>query len=121
MDAISRSRQLVREAFQLPGKWKNIAEAEALLSEALASDPNNTLTLTCLGTVLCDEGQYARAAELLQRAVTLGSSDRNTFFALAVATMNISTQEEARPLFARAGELQAMAQSWEAYFDGQAQ
>jgi len=98
-----------------------LAEAETLLFQAVAADPTDVPALTCPGVVLCDEGKYQQAIEVLSRAEALGSMDRNTFHALAVATMNTSTHEEAMQIFARAAVLEAPDGTWEAYYDPQAQ
>ena len=122
MSTVEACKSLVREAFVSPDKWQsNLARAEESLSEALAGDPANPLLLTCLGAVLCDQGQHARAAQVLRRAVEHGSQDRNTYFNLAVAVLSCGTHEEAMRLFSRARSLQPSSQSWEAYFDPQAQ
>lgn len=121
MSTIDACKALVQEAFSSPGKWvSNLARAEALLSAEVAREPMNTLLLTCLGTVLCDQGQHGRAVEVLSRAVDLGSSDRNTFFGLGVAVLNSGSHEEAMEFFAKARLLEPSPQSWEAYFDPQA-
>ncbi|MNY53447.1 hypothetical protein D3C86_1892070 [compost metagenome] len=91
-----------------------------MLSKALVESPGNVLTLTCLGAVLSDQGKHKEAASALRRAVELGSTDRNTFFNLGVATMNFSTRAKAMSAFRGADGLQASPQSWPAYFDAQA-
>lgn len=121
LDLISASRSLVEEASSKPGKWAaNLASAEAMLSKALIEVPGNVLALTCLGTVLSDQGKHKQAADVLERAVELGSTDRNTYFNLGVARMNYDTHENAMAAFRDAEGRQASPWSWEAYFDAQA-
>ncbi|MGJ7555801.1 hypothetical protein ACSFBI_17525 [Variovorax sp. RB3P1] len=121
LDIISASRSLVEEAWKQPDKWEaNLTSAEALLARALVEVPGNVLASTCLGAVLCDRGEHKKAASVLQRAVELGSTDRNTYFNLGVAKMNCGAAEEAMASFRRAEGLQPSRLSWEAYFDPQA-
>lgn len=91
-----------------------------MLSKALLEVPGNILALTCLGAVLSDQGKHERAAAVLERAVALGSTDRNTYFNLGVARMNYDTHEKAMAAFRDAEGRQASPSSWEAYFDAQA-
>lgn len=121
LDVISLSRSLVEEAWNNPDKWEaNLASAEALLSKALVESPDDVLALTCLGAVLSDQGKHEEAASVLKRAIELGSTDRNTFFNLGVATMNFGTRAKAMSAFRGAEGLQASPLSWTAYFDAQA-
>ncbi|MNL05823.1 hypothetical protein D3C87_1264370 [compost metagenome] len=120
-DFISISRSLVEDAWKKPEKWEaNLASAQAMLSKVLVESPDNVLALTCLGAVLSDQGKHEEAASALKRAVELGSTDRNTFFNLGVATMNFGTRAKAMSAFRGAEELQASPLSWTAYFDAQA-
>lgn len=118
LDIISASRSLVEEAWKQPDKWEaNLSSAEAMLAKALIEAPDNVLALTCLGAVLSDQGEHPKAASALQRAVELGSTDRNTYFNLGVARMNCGTHERAMASFREAKDLQPSPLSWEAYFD----
>jgi Flp pilus assembly protein TadD len=121
MSAIETSKFLVQEAFSSPGKYaNNLARAEELLLGALAQEPDDTLLLTGLGAVLCDQGKHAKATTVLRRAVELGSVDRNTFFNLGVSILNSGTHKEAMTFLSKAKSLAPSPQSWEAYFDPQA-
>lgn len=121
LEIISASRSLVEEAWKQPDKWdENLISAAAMLASALIEVPGNVLALTCLGAVLCDRGEHKKASFVLQRAVELGSTDRNTYLNLGVAKMNCGANEEARASFRRAEGLQPSSLSWEAYFDPQA-
>lgn len=121
LDLISASRSLVEEAWRKPDKWAaNLASAEAMLSKVLLEVPGNALALTCLGAVLSDQGKHEKAAAVLERAVELGSTDRNTYFNLGVARMNYDTHEKAMAAFRDAEGRQTSPWSWEAYFDAQA-
>jgi Flp pilus assembly protein TadD len=121
MNAIETAKSLAMEALSAPEKYaSNLAWAEQLLLEALAQDPDDTLLLTGLGTVLCDLGKHEKATTVLRRAVELGSVDRNTFFNLGVAILNSGTHEEAMSFLSKANSLAPSSHSWEAYFDPQA-
>jgi len=118
MKTVDTCKLLVEEAFVAPEKWEsNFSQAQELLSTALVEDPANPLLLTCLGTVLCDQGKHEQAMQALRNAVKYGSQDRNTFFNLGVAVLNVGNHEEAMQLFSKACLLQPSDQSWEAYFD----
>ena len=122
MQTISTCSQLVKEAWTSPEKSQgNYALAEKLLREAAAMEKSSALVLTCFGAVLCDQTKYEEAAVVLAEAATLGSKDRNTYFNLGVALVNTTTHEEAMVAFSKAKQLVADSESWEAYFDPQAQ
>lgn len=122
MNPVSTSRALVQESFANAGKWNaNMAEAESLLTSALNESSDDITALTCLGAVLCDQAKYQRATDMLKKAVELGSTDRNTYFNLGVALFAHAAQEEAMDAFRRAQSLDASPETWEAYFDPQAQ
>jgi Tfp pilus assembly protein PilF len=115
---ISASRALVEKAWSTPGVGpEDFAPAEALLRGELARDPKDVLTLTCLGTVLCDEMKYAEAGVFLRQAIELGSRDRNTFESLGVQQMYLGSRKQAQATFRRARRLKPDPRSWAAYFD----
>ena len=121
MSALEASKTLVQSAFSPPSAWAtNLARARALIEAALEQAPADTLLLTALGAVLCDQGKHEDAVAALRRAAELGSADRNTYFNLAVAILNAGNHEEAMTYFAKANTLSASAQTWEAYLDPQA-
>jgi Flp pilus assembly protein TadD len=95
-----------------------LEEARSLLQDALRENPNDTLLLTCYGAVLSDLGQHFYAEQTLVKAVDLGSQDRNTFFNLAVALMNLEGRRaSAETWFKKAAAAVKDERSWEAYFD----
>ena len=119
---LSVCRMLIGEAWSFNAKWHaNYAAAEKRLREELSRQENDVVLLTFLGAVLCDRTRYAEAMRLLQMAVQLGSSDRNTYFNLGVALLNAATHEEAMLSFKRAQQFSADPRSLAAYFDPQAQ
>jgi Flp pilus assembly protein TadD len=69
---------------------------------------------------LSDQGHHRDAAEVLKRAASLDSQDRNTYFNLGVAILNCGSHEEAMSWFTKAKSMHADSESWEAYFDPQA-
>lgn len=118
MNPTQEAKRLVDDAFGGSGNWdRNYARARALIEAALESDPDNITLLTCLGAILSDTGQHAQAVPVLKRAVKLGSTDRHTYFNLAVATLNRGSHVRADKLFAQAAGLQGGSETWEAYFD----
>jgi len=122
MNAVTESRTLVQDAFANPKSWaSSMATAEAVLRKALNDVPDDVALLTCLGAVLCDQGKHRHAAELLEKAVRLGSTDRNTHYNLGVALLASARPAQATAAFKRAKGFTASPRTWEAYFDAQAQ
>lgn len=120
MNAIREAKRLVRECYREPGKWsRNYSRASALIRSELRKDPRNTVLLICMGTLLSDQGRHKKAAEVLKKAVKLGTEDRNAYFNLAVATLNCGSYPQAMAYFRRAGKFKPEPQTWEAYFDPQ--
>jgi len=114
------AKRLVDEAWQDTRRWKeNFARAQALLESALKAQPDDTLLLTCYGTVLSDCGFHEAAIAALKRAVQLGAADRNVYFNLGVALMNSAARRGAMKYFNRAAGLEVRPDTWEAYFDPQ--
>ena len=97
-----------------------LGNAWTILQHALVNEPTSIPLLTCQGAVACDQGDYAGARLLLERALALGSSDGNTGFNLGVALFNTGEATLARRQFARASTQSADPQTWAAYFDPQA-
>lgn len=97
----------------------NYAKAIALLHEALAIDPDSVVSLINLGAALSDIGKHRQALDVLRRAKTIGSDDRNLYFNIGVAMMNISasTRGRAGTFFKKAGDLKPSPHTLEAYFD----
>ena len=95
-----------------------LAAACSLLEEALKAKPDDTLLLTCYCAALSDLGRFLDAERILMKAVQLGSKERNTFFNLGVACMNINSRRNgAETWFKKAAQLSPDDQSWEAYID----
>lgn len=97
-----------------------LATATATLEAALSGHSEDPLLLTGLGAVACDRAQYARAREVLQRALALGSDDRHAAFNLGVALLNTGRTAQARAAFEQARTMAASPFTWEAWFDPQA-
>lgn len=98
-----------------------LCNARTLLQHALATQPKSIPLLTCLGAVACDQGEHAEARVLLEQALALGSTDRNTVFNMGVALLNTGETTLAGKHFFRASAQPADPQTWAAYFDPQAQ
>ena len=119
---LARARALVQAALMDPDRCDaHLAAAEALLAVVAEKAQDRVAALTCLGAVLCDRANYPRAVEVLQRAVGLGSQDRNTYFNLGIALLNSGKRRQAMACFRQASLLRASPLSWEAYFDPHAQ
>jgi Flp pilus assembly protein TadD len=115
--AAREARRLVDEIWRDMRKFTaNYRRAQALLRSALARERNNTLLLTCLGTILSDVGRHREAVVLLKRAMALGATDRHTVFNLGVATLNAGNHAGAMRLFRKASG-RPRPGTWEAYFD----
>jgi Tfp pilus assembly protein PilF len=109
---------MIQEIWQSSNLWtQNCAKARTLLERVVAVDGDNNLALTCLGAVLSDQGSHLEAVQVLRKAVSNGSRDRNTYFNLAVAVMHTAARGEAKRWFRKAEALKADPESWEAYFD----
>ena len=120
MTPIDRARQLIEETWIDTTKWEaNMKAAHEILEMAAAADPADAATLVCLGAVLSDRGKPQEAVEVLEKAIKLGSTDRNAYRNLAIALMDcdIAGRERAPSVFKKAEEFEASPQTWEAYFD----
>lgn len=121
-DALAASKALMQELHSDTCRWDaNMAAAEAVLRRAVAQSPQHVATLTCLGAVLCDQGNYQEAVTLLDLAVKLGSSDSHTHYNLGVALLGHAQPGKARAAFKKAQGYPASALTWQAYFDPQTQ
>ena len=121
-DALAASKALMQELHSDTSRWDaNMAAAEAVLRRALAQSPQDVATLTCLGAVLCDQGNYQEAVTLLDLAVKLGSGDSHTHYNLGVVLLGHAQPGKARAAFKKAQGYPASALTWQAYFDPQAQ
>lgn len=119
-DCVGLARALWKLAWRSPMSYQPLQEARAILETSLVADQGDVIALTCLGAVLCDLHLYARAREYLERAVHLGSTDRNTFFNLYVAMLDGETMEDARAALNKGAHFERNPLTWEAYFDAQA-
>lgn len=120
--AIVEAKRLVEELWRDTSRWdKNLIKAQQILEQALQSNQDDLALLTGLGTVLCDRARYEEATVVLGKAIRLGSIDRNTHYAMAVATFNTEGHSVGLARFQAAAKLEPSADTWEAYFDPQAQ
>ena len=118
---LAQAKLLVEETWNDSSKWSaNLSAAQHLLENALLAAPSDVGLLTGIGSVLCDQAQYSKAAPILERAIQLASTDANTYYALAVASFNIGGQSKGAALFRKAAELKPSQSTWQAYFDPQA-
>ncbi|UQV44723.1 tetratricopeptide repeat protein [Janthinobacterium lividum] len=121
MDAIAASKAHIKLAEGDAGQWDvHMAAAEAVLRSALQAAQQDTALLTCLGAVLCDQGKYREAVNLLETALKLGSTDCHTHYNLGVALAGLAKPRKAMAQFGKAQGLAASRLTWTAYFDPQA-
>ncbi|QKY02764.1 tetratricopeptide repeat protein [Janthinobacterium lividum] len=122
MDAIAASRTHIQLAEGDAGQWEaHMASAEAVLRSALQAARQDTALITCLGAVLCDQGKYRDAVNVLETALKLGSTDSHTHYNLGVALAGLAKPRKAMAQFGKAQSLAASSLTWTAYFDPQAQ
>ena len=99
-----------------------LSRAQKILLSALETDPESIELLTCLGAVYLDEGDPGRARTFLQKAVSLGSRDSNTYFNLGLAITQQRPHREVDQLlgykfFHKEKRLRGSSATWRAYFD----
>ncbi|QDT25682.1 tetratricopeptide repeat protein [Gimesia panareensis] len=101
---------------------KNYLEAIECFHKVLNLDPLNTDALINLGAALSDLGNHQEALKYYHRAEEAGSVDRNLFYNIGVAMMNIDqfTRQEAPKYFQLAADKEPSKKTREAYFDPQA-
>lgn len=104
-----------------PNEKVQLKEAEDLLITLVSDFPENTLVLTNIGALKCDQGKYEEAIVFLKKAESIGSADRNLYLNIAIAMLNISaqTRANAKALFKKAESFKADELSLVAYFDPQ--
>lgn len=117
---VASARALVDQAWSSPMSYEPLRKARALLENLLKKDQDDVIVLTCLGAVLCDLHLRSEARVFLEKAVRLGSTDRNTFFNLYVAMLDSTTREDAESAFDRGEHFERNASTWAAYFDAHA-
>ena len=126
MDAITASKAYIKLAEGDAGQWDaHMAAAETVLRSALQADRQtdrqDTALLTCLGAVLCDQGKYREAVNVLETALTLASTNSHTHYNLGVALAGLAKPRKAMAQFGKAQGLAPSSLTWTAYFDPQAQ
>ncbi|MGY0034866.1 hypothetical protein [Pedobacter sp. NJ-S-72] len=104
-----------------PNSSVHLKQAEDILTDLLLSFPENTLVLTNIGMLLCDQGKYEEALMHLKKAELIGTFDKNLYLNIGIAMMNISaeTRERAPDYFKKAKDLDDAELSIVAYFDPQ--
>lgn len=97
----------------------NYLAAIECFHKVLALDPLNTDALVNLGSALSDLGNQQEALKYYHRAEEAGSVDRNLFYNIGVAMMNIDqfTRQEAPKYFQLAATKEPSKNTREAYFD----
>ena len=82
-----------------------LAEGEATLKRALASNPNNAASLTLLGVVKVRQHKYDEALDLLSQSAQLDPQNANTFQYLGVTLVEKGLRQPAESAFRRAIQL----------------
>lgn len=117
---LSKGNKFYDEVWKDTSLWeKNYKKAIECFEEALKLDPNNVIALTNLGACFSDCGKHNKALSVLRKAENIGSNDKNLYFNIGVALMNINstTRQDAKKYFEKATSLQKNSLSIEAYFD----
>jgi Flp pilus assembly protein TadD len=118
MTPIKRAKQLVEQSWN-SDDLRGLDTARSILEEAIAANPKDAALLVCLGAVLSDRGEHGLAVSTLEKAIELGSVDRNAYRNLAIALMNCDSDGRRRAMgvFKKANEMNPSPETWEAYFD----
>lgn len=118
MTHIRRAKQLVDQSWT-SNDLRSLDAARGILEEAVAANPEDTSLLVCLGAVLSDRGEHVLAVAVLEKAIELGSVDRNAHRNLAIALMNCDSagRRRAMGIFKKADKMNPSPETWEAYFD----
>src|SRR5262249_24144984 len=113
-----RARQLVDQSWS-SNDLRSLDTARGILEEAIAANPQDTTLLVCLGAVLSDRGDHTLAISVLEKAIELGSVDRNAYRNLAIALMNCDSDGRRRAMgvFKKSKKMTPSPETWEAYFD----
>jgi Flp pilus assembly protein TadD len=70
-----------------------------MLREVLAADPKNELALFNMGMLSIQSGQFAKAAEWLEKLVAVNDKHLQGQLLLGVAYMNVGQKDKARQQF----------------------
>lgn len=81
---------------------KRPADAEAVLREALANNPQSFRIITALGIAMIDGGRFDEAIDLLTRSLALVDFDPETWNSLGVAHWNKGRYEDALAAYEKA-------------------
>ncbi|MCW1960829.1 tetratricopeptide repeat protein [Chryseobacterium viscerum] len=108
-------------------RWENEDHWDTLndllvkeLDEILLIDPENTSALVNIGAVYSDMGENEKALEYLQKALNLGSKDKNLFVNLAIVLIYMEKhQEEYLEYLEEAEDTIEDPLTFKAYFDPQ--
>lgn len=115
---VAEVSRLHEAAWQDQSQWEvALGRAEQLLRRHLETEPSCTEALTSLGALLSDSGRPGEALVALRHALSLRSSDANTYYNLAVALMNTDERGAAPRYFAQAAARRALPTTLRAYFD----
>lgn len=114
-------RKLNEGLWGWPNEKVQLKEAENLLTDLVSDFPENTLVLTNIGALKCDQGKYEEAIVFLKKAESIGSADHNLYLNMAIAMLNISdqTRANAKAWFKKAEGFEVNELSLVAYFDPQ--
>ncbi|MBN3734942.1 hypothetical protein [Burkholderia sp. Tr-20390] len=118
IEDLTAAKAIVNQAWGNPATYHELLrKSQTRLEAALQRRPDDVAVLTCLGAVLCDLHLHGQAHEHLARAISLGSTDWNTYFNAFIAMLAFATIDDARAMLTQAAGLEADPMTWQAYFD----
>ncbi|WP_294283295.1 hypothetical protein [uncultured Chryseobacterium sp.] len=92
------------------------------LDDILSAEPENTAALINIGAVYSDMGENEKALEYLQKALRLGSVDKNLYINLAIVMVYMEMHpEEYHEYLETAEDKSEDPLTFKAYFDPQSQ
>src|SRR5579864_5846687 len=97
-------QQQIQQAMQLQASGRS-ADAEKVWREVFERDPNNTMVLRTLGSILGQSGRTHEAVELLGRCVLLDPTDAAAHTMLGASLISLKKYEKAMEHLKRAVEL----------------
>ena len=117
---LSKGKRFCDEIWEDYSLWEeNYRKAIGCFKEVLKIDPYNVTALISLGACFSDCGQHKNALRILRKAEKIGSNDKNLYFNIGVALVNIdsTTRRDAKKYFEKSASMRKNDLSIEAYFD----
>ena len=102
--ANSNIDNLINQALQNT-ETGNLTEAQAILEEAVKSEPSSSLAYTRLGGVQLLQQEYSSGVRNFQQAIMLDQSNSEAFIGLAVAYLHLGRYQLAKEALKQAEQL----------------